>query len=166
MKVSCSTTKREKVEKIKKCLKNHYPEAMVSLQYRLCVRVLCRNFCSHDCPKQLHLNENYPRSDFCWKSLPYLVPSSLSPTQSHEGVEDSQSWNEEVRMFRMARYLPHKRKKFGRYTSEISIFITLSKEKIHIRIQTYIHIYIQSKDQLFKITILLKHPPLPNFTVM
>ena len=146
MKVSCSTTKREK---IKKCLKNHYPEAMVSLQYRLCVRVLCRNFCSHDCPKQLHLNENYPSSHCRWKSLPCLVPSSLSPTQSHEGAEDSQSWNEEVRMFRMARYLPHKRKNLA-VTLPRSQYSqpSLNKKYTYVYKLTYTYTYNQKTNFL------------------
>ena len=101
-----------------------------------------------------------------------LEESSVSCTlQPVSHSEPWGGWGQPV-LERGSPYVPDgqvsaaQKKKFGRYTSEISIFITLSKEKIHIRIQTYIHIYIQSKDQLFKITILLKHPPLPNFTVM
>ena len=100
--------------------------------------------------------------------LEFSVSCTLQPV-SHS--EPWGGWGQPV-LERGSPYVPDgqvsaaQKKKFGRYTFEISIFITLSKEKIHIRIQTYIHIYIQSKDQLFKITILLKHPPLPNFTVM
>ena len=101
-----------------------------------------------------------------------LLESSVSCTlQPVSHSEPWGGWGQPV-LERGSPYVPDgqvsaaQKKKFGRYTFEISIFITLSKEKIHIRIQTYIHIYIQSKDQLFKITILLKHPPLPNFTVM
>ena len=96
------------------------------------------------------------------------VSCNLQPICHSEARGD---WGQPV-LERGSPYVPDgqvsavQRKKFGSYTSEISIFITLSKEKIHIHIQTYIHVYIQSKDQLFKITILLKHPPLPNCTVM
>ena len=100
--------------------------------------------------------------------LEFSVSCTLQPV-SHS--EPWGGWGQPV-LERGSPYVPDgqvsaaQRKKFDSYTSEISIFIALNKEKIHIHIQTYIHVYIQSKDQLFKITILLKHPPLPNCTVM